>query len=82
MEVYPRYSDATNEAIAMDHLTHTYPVDFVKAIMGLLDPGEIRILNKNWEKLQADLRGHAEMYQYNPSAVTVPVFLLHFHNYV
>jgi hypothetical protein len=49
--------------------------DFVDTLLSTLNPGEIRILNECWEQLKTDLM------RYEPSTVSIPLFLFHFHNY-
>jgi hypothetical protein len=72
-----RFCDATEESIAMGHLIE-YRLPDVKSIIRILDPGQIRILNRVWEHLQADLLAYELR---TSSTITVPVFLTYFHGY-
>jgi hypothetical protein len=77
MSTCERFCDATEESIALEHLIK-YPLPDVKSIIRILDPGQIRILNRVWERLQADL---LEYELRTSSTITVPVFLTYFHGY-
>jgi hypothetical protein len=72
-----RFCDATEESIALGNLSE-YRLPDVKSIIRILDPGQIRLLNRVWEHLQADLLAHELR---TSSTITVPVFLTYFHGY-
>ena len=65
----------TNANIAKSNLTTLFTDDFAESVLRTMNPGEIRILNECWGQLQTDLM------RYEPSTVSIPLFLFHFHNY-
>lgn len=64
-----------NTEIAKTNLQTLFPDEFIQLVLNCLNPGEIRILNDCWEQLRKDLL------KYEPSTVTVRLFMFHFHNY-
>jgi hypothetical protein len=62
--------------VAKSNLTTLFSDDFADSVLSTLNGGQIRILNNSWEQLRADLL------RYEPSTVSISLFLFHFHNYV
>lgn len=62
--------------VAKSNLTTLFSDDFADSILSELNRGQIRILNHSWEQLRTDLM------RYEPSTVTIRLFLFHFHSYV
>lgn len=61
--------------IAKTNLLTKFSSEFVENVLSILNRNEIHILNDNWKQLNTDLQ------RYDPSTVSVPLFLFHFHNY-
>lgn len=62
--------------VAKSNLTTLFSDDFADSVLSTLNQGQIQILNNSWEQLRTDLL------RYEPSTVSVHLFLIHFHNYV
>ena len=57
-------------------LLSVFSPERVEHILCLLNKGEQKILIECWDQLQKDLRRHQE-----PSTISIPMFMFHFHNY-
>ena len=69
-----RFEFPSDETAKSNLLTMFQP-DFVNIVLHRLNRNEIRILNDNWGKLETDLL------RYDPTTISVHLFLFHFHNY-
>lgn len=69
-----RFEFPSDETAKSNLLTMFQP-DFVNIVLNRLNRNEIRILNDSWDKLETDLL------RYEPTTISVALFLFHFHNY-
>jgi hypothetical protein len=57
-------------------LMSIFPPERVSSILSILNSGEQRILSDCWEQLHHDLLQYPD-----PHAISIHMFMIHFHNY-
>ena len=72
---YVHFEPSVSNEVAKSNLTTLFSDDFADSVLSTLNGGQIRILNNSWEQLRTDLQ------RYEPSTVSIPLFLFHFHCY-